>query len=171
MTIDTLIGAWKEVRDGVIAEAALVPAEQYSFSATPETRSVAAIIQHLIETQKVLVSEVCRPDTNLMRQPFPAAIEQYAPGVSSVSNKADLIGLLSDSMKWADETLRAFGEDALNQPMKRFDGTEMSKITMMNFIVSHEMYHRGQLTVYERLLGIEPAMTTRFKKMLARGDG
>lgn len=30
---------------------------------------------------------------------------------------------------------------------------------------AHEMYHRGQLTVYERLLGIEPALTQFFRKM------
>jgi uncharacterized damage-inducible protein DinB len=29
------------------------------------------------------------------------------------------------------------------------------------------LYHRGQLTVYERLLNIEPALTTRFKELFA----
>ena len=30
------------------------------------------------------------------------------------------------------------------------------------------MYHRGQLTVFERLLNIEPALTERFNKMIAK---
>jgi uncharacterized damage-inducible protein DinB len=47
---------------------------------------------------------------------------------------------------------------------KRFDGKEMTKTAFMSFAIAHEMYHRGQLTVYERLLGIEPALTQRFRK-------
>jgi uncharacterized damage-inducible protein DinB len=30
------------------------------------------------------------------------------------------------------------------------------------------MYHRGQLTVYQRLLSIEPALTGRLKKLFAQ---
>ena len=42
---------------------------------------------------------------------------------------------------------------------------------MLKFIVSHEMYHRGQVTVYERLLGIEPAMAKCFFKQLVAARG
>ena len=51
--------------------------------------------------------------------------------------------------------------------MKRFDGKEISKFDFLNFAVAHEMYHRGQLTVYERLLGVEPALTQYFNKKFA----
>jgi uncharacterized damage-inducible protein DinB len=40
-------------------------------------------------------------------------------------------------------------------------------IGMLSFTIAHEMYHRGQLTVYERLLGIEPALTQFFKKAMS----
>jgi uncharacterized damage-inducible protein DinB len=30
------------------------------------------------------------------------------------------------------------------------------------------MYHRGQLTVYERLLNIEPELTVKLKKLFAQ---
>jgi uncharacterized damage-inducible protein DinB len=29
--------------------------------------------------------------------------------------------------------------------------------------IAQEMYHRGQLVLYERLLGIEPALTRRIR--------
>ena len=50
------------------------------------------------------------------------------------------------------------------QKMKRFDGKEITKFDFLNFGIAHEMYHRGQLTVYERLLGVEPALTQYFNK-------
>jgi len=53
------------------------------------------------------------------------------------------------------------------QGMTRFDGKQCTKLEMLNFVVAHEMYHRGQLTVYERLLGIEPALTQFFRKMMS----
>jgi len=60
-----------------------------------------------------------------------------------------------------------FGNTNFEKMMTRFDGKECTKLAMLNFTVAHEMYHRGQLTVYERLLGIEPALTQLFKKMMS----
>ena len=54
--------------------------------------------------------------------------------------------------------------DEMKNTMKRFDGKEMTKLAFISFAIAHEMYHRGQLTVYERLLGIEPMLTQRFRK-------
>ena len=166
MSVDRLIDSWKEVRNGLIEEALLVPAEQFSFRATPETRSVAELLQHIVETQKVLVGETCRPDTDLMRQSVPEHIEAYAPEVKSIQDKNGLLELLRSSMDVAEATARSYA-DKLGETMQRFDGKTMSKLEFLNFTVGHEMYHRGQLTVYERLLNIEPALTRRFKKLFA----
>jgi uncharacterized damage-inducible protein DinB len=48
-------------------------------------------------------------------------------------------------------------------PAGQFD----TKLGFLQFSYSHEMYHRGQLSVYERLMNIEPALTTRFKELFA----
>jgi hypothetical protein len=39
MSIDGLIESWKDTRNGLIEEAAQIPADQFSFRATPETRN------------------------------------------------------------------------------------------------------------------------------------
>ena len=51
--------------------------------------------------------------------------------------------------------------------MMGLTGQPITKAAFLTFAFSHEMYHRGQLTVFERLLNIEPALTERFKKMVA----
>jgi uncharacterized damage-inducible protein DinB len=167
MSVDHLINTWKEVRAGFLDEAAQIPADQFSFRATPDTRNVAELLQHAVESQKMLVGEACRPDTNLMRQSFADHIKEYAPEVRTVVDKNGLLELLRSSMEVAEATLRSHA-DKLNDSMRRFDGKEMSKLQFLQFAVSHEMYHRGQLTVYERLLNIEPALTQRFKKLFAQ---
>jgi len=164
MSIEGIIGSWKEVRSGLIDEAAQIPAKKFSFQAAPETRSVAQLLQHIIETQKFLTGEVCRPDTNILRQSFADQIKTYAPGVSEVNDKAGLLNLLRASMDESETQLLAATEELKNR-MKRFDGKEMAKHSFLSFAIAHEMYHRGQLTVYERLLNIEPALTQRFRKI------
>jgi len=164
MSIEGIIGSWKEVRSGVIDEAEQIPAEKFLFQATPDMRSVAQLLQHIVEAQKMLVGEACRPDTNLMRQPFADQIKHYAPGVSEVNDKEGLLNLLRMGMEESEAQMLTAAEELKNR-MKRFDGKEMAKHGFLSFAIAHEMYHRGQLTVYERLMNIEPALTRRFRKV------
>jgi uncharacterized damage-inducible protein DinB len=164
MSIEGIIGSWKEVRSGLIEEADQIPADKFSFQAAANTRSVAQLLQHIIEAQKFLVGEVSQPDTNLLRRPFADQVKHYAPGVNDVNEKDGLLNLLRASMEDAATQLTAAAGE-LNNTMKRFDGKEMTKLAFLSFAIAHEMYHRGQLTVYERLLDIEPALTQRFKKL------
>jgi len=170
MSVESLIVTWKEVRNGFIDEANQIPADQFLFRATPETRTVTELLQHIIETQAVLIGEACRPEPNLMRQSFADHIEEYAPEVAATTDKDGLLVLMRSSMDKAAATIRA-NEDKLDDSMKRFDGREMTKLDLLRFSASHEMYHRGQLTVYERLLNIKPALTTRFEKLFAQRAG
>jgi uncharacterized damage-inducible protein DinB len=126
-------------------------------------RSVAQLLQHLVESQKFLVGEACRPDTNLMRKSFAEQIKDYAPDVREVNDKEAILELLGSAMDDAEAQLRG-AADEMKNTMTRFDGKQMTKLAFMSFAIAHEMYHRGQLTVYERLLGIEPALTRRFRK-------
>ncbi len=163
MAVEKIIESWKEVRAGLIDEAKQIPADQFSFRATPDCRSIKGLLQHLVETQKFLTGELCRPDTNIMRASFAEQIKHYAPDVRNVDDKDGLLELLRASMDEAGEKLIA-ADGEMNKTMKRFDGKEMTKMAFVSFAVAHEMYHRGQLTVYERLLKIEPALTQRFRK-------
>ncbi|MDQ6651749.1 MAG: DinB family protein [Acidobacteriota bacterium] len=169
MSIDRLIEGWKEVRTGFIEEASQIPDDQFSFRATPDTRSVGELLQHVVESQKLLIGESCRADTNLMRQSFADHIKEYASDVAAVQNKNGLLELMRSSMETSEACIRAGGEK-LKETMRRFDGKEMSKLDFLNFAVAHEMYHRGQLTVYLRLMGIEPALTRRFKKLFSKAE-
>ena len=119
MAVENIIESWKEVRSGLIDEAAQIPADQFSFQAAAGTRSVARILQHLIECQKCLIGEACRPDTNLL-QPIADQIKHYALGISEVNDKDGLLNLLRASMNDAETQLLAAG-DELRNTMKNVD--------------------------------------------------
>lgn len=163
MSVDPIIGGWREVRAGLIDEVSQIPADQFSFRAAEGMRSVAELLQHVVESQKFLVGEACRPDTNLLRKSFAENIKDYAPDVRTVNDKEAIIQMLQTAMDDCEKQLREHADEMKNT-MKRFDGKEMTKLGFMSFAIAHEMYHRGQLTVYVRLLGIEPMLTQKFRK-------
>src|SRR6185295_7922759 len=106
MSIEGLIKSWSEVRAGLIKEASLIPEDQFSFRATADTRSVAEVLQHIVETQKLLVAEACRADANLGRQSFNDHIAEYAPEVAAVTDKDGLMEVLRGSMETSKDSIR-----------------------------------------------------------------
>jgi uncharacterized damage-inducible protein DinB len=169
MSADYLVASWKEVRDGFSEEVVQIPPDQFQFRATNETRCIAEILQHIVQIQKVLVGEAFRPEPNLLRQSFAQHIQEYAPEVAAVSEKNALLELLSSSMEVTEANIRSQA-DRLDESIRRFDGKEITKQQFLQSAVSHEMYHRGQFTVYARLLNVEPMLTQRLKKLFATAD-
>ena len=131
MSIEGIIGSWKEVRSGLIDEADQIPADKFSFQAAPNTRSVARLLQHIIEAQKFLVGEVSQPDTNLLRRPFADQIKHYAPEVSGINDKDGLLNLLRASMEDAETQLTAAADelglklDFMSAPQETAEGKRM----------------------------------------------
>jgi uncharacterized damage-inducible protein DinB len=163
MTIEQVFDQWQDVRNGFIKEVELIPADQLVFRATAETRSVLELVQHVIESERVIVREVCRDDTNFKRG-FPTMIAEFATQVKDATTKDAVLELLRSSLEETKNVAVEFGDESFDKTMERFDGRQGPKRAMLSFAIAHEMYHRGQLTVYERLLGIEPALTRFFKK-------
>jgi uncharacterized damage-inducible protein DinB len=167
MSVEILLRLWKNSRQGFIKEIERIPEDQLSFRATPETRSVLELTQHVIGSGKFFVGETCTPDTNILRRPFNEHTKAYGEGVENVTDKAGLIELLRSTMNDAEKCLAEYGDKLLNESMTGLDGKPTSKLAFLMFGMSHEMYHRGQLTVFERLLNVEPALTEQFRKLTA----
>lgn len=167
MSLEEMLTVWKEVRAGLVAELGQIPADQFGFQATPESRSVAGIIRHIVGAQEFLTGELCRPDTDFKRVPIRELVERHAAEAHSGGDKEELIGSLRSTMESTEASLRAFGEEALKEEVQGLDGKTMSKLIFLYIYITHEMYHRGQISVYERLMKIEPALTAKFREFLA----
>lgn len=168
MSVDMLVNMWKEFRRGLIAEVEQIPEDKFDFRATAETRTVAELLQHVVEVQKMLIGEACRAEGNLRRQSFADHVNEYAPEAKAV-DKNGLLELLRSSMEVCEASIRS-NDDLMHGSMGGMDGKPTPKLKVVNFAMSHEMYHRGQLTVYERLLHLEPALTKQFARMTAQAN-
>lgn len=157
--LDEALDGWRFAREGVIAELENIPDESFDFSPAPGVRTVAELARHIIESSMVMVGELTRPDGNFTRQPYPKFLAEYAGNLDSRGDKAALIGLMRRSLEEGIEKFQKAGEALMLQPITQFNGEPARRLSWMSHGVAHEEYHRGQLCVYARLMGLVPALT------------
>ena len=157
--LDEALEAWQYTREGVIAEAQSIPPGQFVWRPSAESRNVTALIQHIVESDRMAAGELTRPDGDFQRVPYPQFAEEYAADVSAVDEKDDLIELLVKSHKDGDRKFREAGELFMLQTIRRFDGKRGTRLAWLYHMIDHESYHRGQLALYVRQLGYVPALT------------
>lgn len=157
------LAGWRYTRDGVIAELQNVPAESYGFRPAAGMRTVAELAWHIVESGLMMAGELSRADGDFTRQAPGAFLKEYSGGVDRVLEKGALIVLLRDSHAAGEARLRAAGERHMLTPITQFDGTSATRLSWMSHGVAHEEYHRGQMALYARLLGLEPALTQRIR--------
>jgi uncharacterized damage-inducible protein DinB len=112
------------------------------------------------------VGELTRGDGDFTRQSFPEHMREHAGHVPDDLSPAELRGEVATAFAEGAASLRAAGELHMLQYVRRFDGTHGTRLAWFHHHVAHEMYHRGQLALYARLLGQVPALTRKI-----HGDG
>jgi uncharacterized damage-inducible protein DinB len=161
--LEEALEAWSGARTGFVEELANVPAKHFDFRPTPEVRSVKELAVHILEIAMMMTGELTRPDTDFRRKPWPQLLKLYAKPAYAARTKAQLIRLLRSQLRDARSRFRAAGELHMLQLIERFDGEKGTRLAWLHHGIDQEMYHRGQLTLYERLLGLEPALTRRIR--------
>jgi uncharacterized damage-inducible protein DinB len=163
MLLEEALEAWRDARGLVVEEARNVPAERYGFRPTGSVRSFGELVAHILEVSEMMVGELCRPDGDFLRRPFPDLIAEYANDVRDLREKEPLLEALDATLERGEARFREAGAAHLVGPIRRFDGQEASRLAWMHHGIAQEMYHCGQLTLYARLLGLVPALTRRIQ--------
>src|SRR5262249_48414356 len=74
-------------------------------------------------------------------------------------SKREVVDLLvTEGDRWA-RWVEGLPEDLLSEHVRMRGGTSKNRFEMLLGTKEHEMHHRGQLMVMERLLGIVPHLT------------
>jgi uncharacterized damage-inducible protein DinB len=161
--LDEMMEGWRDVREGFIEEVRNIPESKFDFRPAPGVRSVREQAVHVLEVAMMMTGELTRADTNFRRAPWPKLLAMYAGPARRARTKRALVALLRSQMREAERRFRSAGEIALFQRIARFDGRKGTKFAWLQHGIAQEMYHRGQLALYARLLGREPALTRRIR--------
>ena len=161
----------RTVRKNTVAIAQDIPEEKYSFRPAPETRSVTELFAHIALSPSFLLQvhgEERR--TTLVGFDFPAYLQRMIAEEKAPRTKDQIVELLTTrGEKWA-QWVEGLDDAFLGEVVTMPPGSTPAARTRFDMILGakeHEMHHRGQLMLIERLLGIVPHLTRRFQERVA----
>jgi len=161
--LEEALESWEDARNGLVEEAENFAANQYDLRPSPDVRSVAELIVHIMEVSMMMTGELTREDTNLQRYAWPKMLSHYAGDVQKMRTKRELVAALRRTFRDGQKEFRRAGEIHMLQQILRFDGRKGTRLAWFHHGIAHEMYHRGQLATYARLAGLKPALTKRIE--------
>ncbi len=157
--LEEALEAWTYAREGVIAEAGNIDDDRYDWRPHEDARSVRELILHIVESGMMMVGELSRPDGDFQRLSFAQLVAEHAAGLPVDAGPTGLRELLRTSHEEGVAAFQAAGELHMLQLIRRFDGAYGTRLAWMHHGISHEEYHRGQIAIYARSMGLVPALT------------
>jgi len=157
--VNEMLEAWRYTRTGVIAEVRNFPEWHFTERPAKLGRSALDLVNHIIESGRLMAGELSRSDGDFKRKSYPELIAEHAHPDDDVQSKGAALDLLQRSFDEGAGALRAAGADLLMQPIRQFNGENATRLVWMHHGVAHEEYHRGQIALYARLFGETPALT------------
>jgi uncharacterized damage-inducible protein DinB len=166
--------SFRTVRGNTIIIAQDIPEDKYGFKPVPEYRSVAQLLTHIAFAYRFQYQiHALENRTNFEGIDFPSLMRQIAKDEAVTRTKGQLIELLqNEGEKWA-VWVDGVSDEFLGQ---RFDMPEgatpphKSRFEMLISVKEHEMHHRGQLMLMQRLLGIVPHLTREREARMKGSD-
>lgn len=155
-----LADSMRTVRKNTILIAEDIPEKNYGYRPTPESRSVAETLVH--------IAVLWRADRFLHEEEHLSSLEGFDFGVfikkseseeKQPRSKSEVVALLlTEGDRWC-QWVEGLPEALLSEQLRMPGGASKSRFEMLLGTKEHEMHHRGQLMVMERLLGIVPHLT------------
>jgi uncharacterized damage-inducible protein DinB len=166
-----LAAAFRTVRGNTIKIASEIPEEQYDFKASPDVRSIRDTLAHIalgtffpmhVHTNKLDDMKTI----NLQELMATMTAEHAKP-----RTKADIIELLQTEGEAFASLVEGMSDAFLAETVTMLPGGQppvKSRFEMLLSAKEHEMHHRGQLMLIERMIGIVPHLTRDFQERVAR---
>jgi len=162
----------RTVRKNTLIIAQEIPEDKYEFKPVPEYRSVAQLLTHIAFAYSFQYQfHAVEQRGSFDGFDFPSFMNNIIAEESRSRDKAQIIDLLkNEGEKWA-AWVEGLSEDFLSQivgmPKDSTPATK-SRFEMILSVKEHEMHHRGQLMLIERLVGIVPHLTREREARMAQ---
>ena len=166
-----LARSFRTVRNNTITIAQELPEDKYGFRAAPDIRSVGELLAHISlahNFQYLIHAEERR--SSLQGFNFPVVMQRLLAEERAPRTKEQTIEMLRASgEKWAG-WVEGLDDGFLAEQVQMNPGASPASKTRFEMIASvkeHEMHHRAQLMLIERVVGIVPHMTREMQARMA----
>jgi uncharacterized damage-inducible protein DinB len=166
-----LAESFRTVRKNTLEAANDIPEDKYDFSAAPSVRTVEKLLTHiaLIYRFQYQLHGVEKLST-MVGFDFMAIMGELAAEEAKPRTKAEVIAMLeTEGEVWAT-FLDGVSDDFLAESIlfpAEFNAPPKSRFEMLLSVKEHEMHHRGQIMLIQRMLGIVPHLTRQREAQMA----
>jgi uncharacterized damage-inducible protein DinB len=142
------------IRQNLAEAAQNMPADEYSFKATPQVRSFAEIVGHVVNANFFFCSQA--------KGEPPPSKENF----ENVTDKTALVKGINDALKYCDDVYNGTTDANFNTPITMAGPAkkQASRGSVLVFNTTHNNEHYGNLIVYMRLKGHVPPSTARVQQ-------
>ncbi|HEY1755171.1 MAG TPA: DinB family protein [Bryobacteraceae bacterium] len=166
-----LAAAFRTVRDNTIKIAEDIGEEDYGFRATPENRSIGETLTHIANVPKMAYEiHGNRKLTTLVGFDFMGFFGPMIADEKAAHSKAEIIAALASGRDQFGSWLEGLSDEFLGQSVTVM-GPNMptkTRFEMLLGVKEHEMHHRGQLMLLERMVGVVPHLTRQMQTRIAQ---
>ena len=151
--------SWRTVRKNTIQAAEDIPEDKYAFRAAPDTMSVAEILAHLAATPHWAIQcHFVEKKTSVAMEDFGKWMGEIGATSKTLTTKAAIIEALKANGDAVAAGLEAMTDAQLGEKVGLPMG-DKTRFEMLLSLKEHEMHHRAQLFLIERMVGIVPHLT------------
>jgi uncharacterized damage-inducible protein DinB len=164
-----LAAAFRTVRKNTIQVAQDIPEDKYSFVPAPGTKSVAAMLAHVAASTRFQDVIHREKRTSFEGLDFAKLFMEFSALENEPRTKAQMIEFLTQEGEKFASWLEGLDDEFLAERVVQ-PGSESSTRTRFEMLMSakeHEMHHRAQLMLIERMLGITPHLTRVMEERMA----
>src|ERR1700759_5122735 len=166
-----LARSFRTVRKNTIQIAEEIPEEKYGFRPAEGCRTVAETLVHIAVMPRVPEQvHVTEHRSTLEGFDFFGVMDKLRAEVKKPRTKAQILELLRTEGEKFAGILDGASDTFLQEQVAYPEGMEprmKSRFEMLCAPKEHEMHHRGQLMVVERMLGITPHLTRQMEERVA----
>jgi uncharacterized damage-inducible protein DinB len=166
-----LAQSFRTVRKNTIQIAEDIPESKYDFKATPESRTIGQTLVHISVSTAFPMLVHGGKVTDMNQIDFQELFAKVSAEEAKPRDKAAIVALLrSEGEKFA-ALLETCSEPFLAEVLVMRPGGDPPSRTRFDMLLSakeHEMHHRGQLMVLQRMVGVVPHLTRLMQERMAR---
>jgi uncharacterized damage-inducible protein DinB len=166
-----LAAAFRTVRKNTIQTAQEIPEEKYDFKASPESRTVAQTLAHIACGTNFAHHIHGERVDNLAKLNFPEMMQKAIADETKLRTKSEILAALHANGEKFAAFLESLPESVLQERVAMPPGADPASKTRFEMLLSpkeHEMHHRGQLMVIQRMIGVVPHLTRQRQEQMAR---
>lgn len=162
--------SFRTVRKNTIQIAEEIPEDKYDFHPAEGVRSVGDTLRHIASTPLWALHVHGERITQMRFELFQTYMAQQAEQEKALKTKADIVKALNDNGEAFATFLEGLSDEVLDEQVHFPPESGMPSKTRFEMLLSakeHEMHHRAQLMVAERMLGIVPHLTRAMQERMA----